>query len=152
MWLTDESGIILTNEYGVGLTTEQSLWGARIATLFPWRRWSIGFSAIDVSQSPDKNGVLGALLYGLAGGPPSSPSGFPPAWKHLQYVQGEMRFATMTDTVDQAGLDMFAGVVPRAPPESYSAHASRLVLTMTAPNPSIPGLTTILQAYINALN
>jgi len=63
---------------------------------------------------------------------------------------------TITDTnVDQCGLDWFGGVVPRIAQaggaESDRAYASRLVLTLTAGCPSIPGLTKILQAYLNAL-
>lgn len=125
-------------------TFDANDFGARVTALFPWRRWA-SFTAVDVTVGPIFNGRLGALLYGLA-------SQFPIAWNNLQYVKGEERFLTMTDTADQAGLDLFAGVVARLPLETYHAYAGRLILTLTAGCPSIPGLTKILQAYLNAFN
>lgn len=123
--------------------------GGRIVALWP-RRWQ-GASALDIS-SPTK-GRLGALLYGLSGGQQTAPSGLPFVYSQLQYAKAQCRFATMTDdqAANQAGLDFFGGVVPRVPGESVTAYASRLVLTLTAGCPSIPGLQKILQAYMNAL-
>ncbi|MDB5093523.1 MAG: hypothetical protein JWO85_1624 [Candidatus Eremiobacteraeota bacterium] len=130
-------------------------WGSRVVALFP-RRWAginaSGGSAFDVTGTAATNGRLGALIYGLASGVKATPSGLPFIWTQLQYAKAQCRMLTITDSnVDQVGLDWFGGVVPRIAGESDRAYASRLVLTQTAGCPSFPGLTKVLQAYLNAL-
>lgn len=123
--------------------------GSRVVALWP-KRWQ---SSSALSIASGAAGRLGAVVYGLAGGQQTNPSGLPFVYGQLQYVKAQCRFATMTDdqVANQAGLDFFGGVVPRVPGETANAYASRLVLTLTAGCPSIPGLTKILQAYMNAL-
>lgn len=128
-------------------------WNSRIVRLFPksWAGGQLAPNAFTISGTPDTNGRLGSVIAGLAGGVKTSPSGLPFISSQLAYAKLQTRMATITDTnVDQVALDWFAGVVPRVTNEPDRAYASRLLLTLTADCPSIPGLTKIIQAYITA--
>jgi hypothetical protein len=128
-------------------------YGNRVKALFPksWAGAQLAPNAWNVTGTPATNGRLGSLTYGLVGGLQSAPSGLPFISTQLAYAKLQCRMLTITDTnVDQVGLDWFRNVVPRVPGELDRAYASRLVLTLTAGCPSIPGLTKILQAYLSA--
>jgi hypothetical protein len=126
-------------------------WFTRIVTLTPFKRWA-GSSALTLTGDVTTNGRLASVIGGLAGGVQATPSGLPFISSQLAYAKLQTRMLTITDTnVDQVGLDWFYGVVPRVQNEPDRNYASRLVLTLTAGCPSIPGLQKIIQAYLTAL-
>lgn len=79
-------------------------------------------------------------------------SGYATVYAEIPYVLLQTRLQTATDkNLDQASLDLFAGVLPRVPNEPDSSFRARIMQLVIAPQPTIPGLQAVLSAYFAAV-